>query len=201
MKPKLLTTLKDYSWRQFGGDAIAGLTVALVALPLSIAIAIASGATPAAGLVTAIIGGFLISLLGGSRVQIGGPTGAFIVVVAGVIAQLGFDGLLLATMLAGIILVAAGLVRAGRFILLVPEPVIEGFTVGIALIIAVSQLKDLLGLSAAKVPADLIEALSALWAAREAVNPMAMAVGLASIGGIALLRRIAPRFPGSLLII
>ena len=162
MKPKLLTTLKDYSWRLFVGDAVAGLTVALVALPLSIAIAIASGAAPKAGLVTAIIGGLLISLLGGSRVQIGGPTGAFIVVVAGVIAQFGFDGLLLATLLAGIILVAGGLVGAGRFIALVPEPVIEGFTVGIALIIAVSQLKDLLGLSAAHVPADLINGLPAL---------------------------------------
>ena len=148
MKPKLLTTLKDYSWRLFFGDAVAGITVALVALPLSIAIAIASGATPRAGLITAIVGGFLISLLGGSRVQIGGPTGAFIVVVAGVITQFGYDGLLVATLLAGMILVAAGLVRAGRFIRLVPEPVIEGFTVGIALIIAVSQLKDLLGLSA-----------------------------------------------------
>ena len=143
MKPKLLTTLKDYSWRLFLGDAVAGITVALVALPLSIAIAIASGATPKAGLITAILGGLLISLLGGSRVQIGGPTGAFIVVVAGVITQFGYDGLLLATLLAGAILVAAGLVRAGRFISLVPEPVIEGFTVGIALIIAVSQLKDL----------------------------------------------------------
>ena len=166
MKPKLLTTLKDYSWRQFGGDAVAGVTVALVALPLSIAIAIASGATPRAGLVTAIIGGFLISLLGGSRVQIGGPTGAFIVVVAGVIQQYGLDGLLLATLLAGIILVAAGLVRAGRFVALVPEAVIEGFTVGIALIIAVSQLKDLFGLSAAHVPADLVHGLPALWHAR-----------------------------------
>ena len=107
MKPKLLTTLKDYSWRLFFGDAVAGITVALVALPLSIAIAIASGATPKAGLITAILGGLLISLLGGSRVQIGGPTGAFIVVVAGVISQFGFDGLLLATILAGAILIAA----------------------------------------------------------------------------------------------
>src|SRR4051795_12596443 len=109
MKPKLATTLHGYSWRLFLGDTLAGTTVALVALPLSIAIAIASGADPKAGLVTAIIGGFLISLLGGSRVQIGGPTGAFIVVVYGVIEQYGFDGLLLATLLAGIILIAASL--------------------------------------------------------------------------------------------
>jgi SulP family sulfate permease len=201
MKPKLLTTLKDYSWRLFAGDAVAGITVALVALPLSIAIAIASGATPRAGLVTAIIGGLLISLLGGSRVQIGGPTGAFIVVVAGVIEQFGFEGLLLATLLAGIILVAAGLVGAGRLIALVPEPVIEGFTVGIALIIAVSQLKDLLGLTAAHVPADLIHGLPALWVARGGVNLAAFSVGLLSIVGIALLRHRLPWFPGSLLVI
>src|SRR4029079_15041195 len=147
------------------------------------------------------IGGFLISLLGGSRVQIGGPTGAFIVVVAGVVAQFGYDGLLIATLLAGIILVAAGLVRAGRFIALVPEPVIEGFTVGIALIIAVSQLKDLLGLSAAHVPADLIHGLPALWGARSQLNLSALGVGLVSIAGIAFLRRLLPWFPGSLLVI
>jgi SulP family sulfate permease len=201
VKPKLLTTARDYSWRLFVGDALAGVTVALVALPLSIAIAIASGADPKAGLVTAVIAGFLISLLGGSKVQIGGPTGAFIVVVYGVIEQHGFDGLLLATLMAGLILIICGLLRAGRFIALVPEPVIEGFTVGIAIIIAVSQLKDLLGLSAAKASADLIEALPALWAAREAINLAALAVGLFSIAGIALLRRIAPWFPGSLLVI
>src|SRR5690242_5410483 len=201
MKPKLLTTLKDYSWRLLLGDALAGITVALVALPLSIAIAIASGASPKAGLITAIIGGFLISLLGGSRVQIGGPTGAFIVVVAGVIAEFGYDGLLLATLLAGVILVAGGLIRAGRFVALVPEPVIEGFTVGIALIIAVSQLKDLLGMSAAHVPADLVHGLPALWTARGEANLIAFVVGLIAIAGIALLRRLIPWFPGSLLVI
>jgi SulP family sulfate permease len=201
VKPKLLTTLQDYSWRLFVGDALAGATVALVALPLSIAIAIASGADPKAGLVTAIVGGFLISLLGGSRVQIGGPTGAFIVVVYRVIEQYGFDGLLLATLMAGIILVIGGLVRAGRFIALVPEPVIEGFTVGIAVIIAVSQLKDLLGLTGARPPADLVRALPVLWSARATVNAAAVAVGLFSIGGIALIRRIAPWFPGSLVVV
>ena len=200
VKPKLLTTLSDYSWRMFAGDAPAGVTVALVALPLSIAIAIASGADPKAGLVTAIVGGFLISLLGGSRGQIGGPTGAFIVVVYGIIEQHGFDGLLLATLMAGVILVIGGLLRAGRFIALVPEPVIEGFTVGIALIIAVSQLKDLLSLPV-KVPADLVEAVPALWSARDAINPTAAMIGVSSIAGIALLRRIAPWFPGSLLVI
>ena len=201
MKPKLFTTLKDYSWRLFAGDALAGVTVALVALPLSLAIAIASGAEPRSGLITAIIGGFLISLLGGSRVQIGGPTGAFIVVVADVIQQHGFDGLLLATFLAGIILVAGGLFRVGRLIALVPEAVIEGFTVGIALIIAVSQLKDLFGLSAAHVPADLVHGEPALWAAHRQANLSAFAVGIASIAGIAVLRRLLPWFPGSLVVI
>lgn len=201
MKPKLLTTIQDYSWRQFVDDALAGVTVALVALPLSIAIAIASGADPRAGLVTAIVAGFLISLLGGSRVQIGGPTGAFIVVVFGIIEQHGFEGLLLATMMAGVILVIGGALWAGRLIALVPEAVIEGFTVGIAIIIAISQLKDLLGLSAADVPADLVEALPALWDARGATNAAALAIGLLSIVGIALFRRLAPSFPGSLLVI
>ena len=200
MKPKLATTLQGYSWRLLLRDTLAGFTVALVALPLSIAIAIASGATPKAGLVSAIIGGFIISLLGGSRVQIGGPTGAFIVVVAGVIAQFGYGGLLLATLLAGVILVCAALVRAGRFIALVPEPVIEGFTVGIALIIAVSQLKDLLGLSA-HVPTDLVHGLPALWTARYQLNVTTLAVGLTAIAGMALLRHLVPWFPGSLLVI
>ena len=201
MKPKLLTTIRDYSWRLFFGDALAGVTVALVALPLSIAIAIASGADPKAGLVTAIVAGFLISLLGGSRVQIGGPTGAFIVVVFGIIEQHGFDGLLLATLMAGVILAIGGILRIGRFIALVPEPVIEGFTVGIALIIAVSQLRDLLGLSGAKASADLVEAIPALWSARDAINLTALGVGLFSVAGIALLRRLAPWFPGSLFVI
>ena len=201
MKPKLLTMLQDYSAKIFLADAIAGMTVALVALPLSIAIAIGSGAPPAAGLVTAIIGGFLISALGGSRVQIGGPTGAFIVVVYGIIQQHGLDGLLLATLMAGVILVIGGLLRAGRLIALVPEPVIEGFTVGIAVIIAASQLKDLLGLSVGKVSADLVELLPALWAAHGSLNPFAVAISLAAIAIIAVLRWLTPRFPGSIVAI
>lgn len=199
MKPKLLTTLRDYDRRLFVGDAVAGITVALVALPLSIAIAIASGAEPRAGLVTGIVGGFLISALGGSRVQIGGPTGAFIVVVYGVIEQHGFDGLLLATLMAGAILVVGALLRAGRVIQLVPEAVIEGFTVGIALIIAVSQLKDLLGVSLGRVSADLVELVPALWGARDSINPSALTVGVVSAAGIFVLRRLAPRLPGSML--
>lgn len=196
MKPKLLTTLAAYSPRLFWADCIAGVTVGMVALPLSIAIAIASGAEPATGLITAVVGGFLISFLGGSRVQIGGPTGAFIVIVYDVIQRFGYDGLLLATLMAGAILVVAGLLRAGRLIALVPEAVIEGFTIGIAIIIAASQLRDLLGLSMAKVPADFIEKVLALWAARNTANASALLIGLAAIALIVLLRRIAPRLPG-----
>jgi len=196
VKPKLLSTLPGYTRSQFAGDAVAGVTVAMVALPLSIAIAIASGAAPAAGLVTAVIGGFLISALGGSRVQIGGPTGAFIVVVYGVIAAHGFDGLLLATLMAGAILLVAGLLRAGRLIALIPEAVIEGFTLGIAIVIATSQIKDLLGLGGGALPADFLAKISALWGARATFNPAALAIGTATIGAIFALRHWAPRVPG-----
>jgi SulP family sulfate permease len=153
MKPKILTTLATYDRQQFTSDLIAGVSVAMVALPLSLAIAIASGAGPEKGLVTAIVAGLLISLLGGSRVQIGGPTGAFIVVVFGVIAEHGYDGLVLATFMAGIIMLVAGYLRAGNLVAFVPEAVINGFTIGIGIIIATSQIKDLFGLSVAQVPA------------------------------------------------
>ena len=201
MKPKLLSTLPGYTTRLFVADVIAGVTVAMVALPLSIAIAIASGASPAAGLVTAVIGGLIVSALGGSRVQIGGPTGAFIVVVYGVIQQFGLDGLLLATLMAGVILIVGAVVRAGRLIALIPEPVIEGFTIGIAVIIAVSQLKDLLGQSIARMPADFVEILSALWAARGSINLAALAIGLGTIVLIMTLKWLAPRIPGSIVAI
>ena len=201
MKPKLLSTLPGYTTRLFVADVIAGITVAMVALPLSIAIAIASGASPAAGLVTAVIGGLIVSALGGSRVQIGGPTGAFIVVVYGVIQQFGLDGLLLATLMAGVILIVGAVVRAGRLIALIPEPVIEGFTIGIAVIIAVSQLKDLLGQSIARMPADFVEILPALWAARGSINLAALAIGLGTIVLIMTLKWLAPRIPGSIVAI
>lgn len=196
MKPKLLTTLQDYNLNLLRADIFAGITVAMVALPLSLAIAIASGADPAAGLVTAVIGGFLISLFGGSRVQIGGPTGAFIVVVYGVIAQHGYDGLVLATLMAGVILWIGGLLRAGQLIAFIPEAVVNGFTIGIAIIIATSQLKDILGLEIASLPADFLHKIPALWEARGTFNPAALAIGLVTIALIILLRRLAPRWPG-----
>ena len=195
MKPKLLTTLPGYGPKLFLSDILAGISVALVAIPLSIAIAIASGAPPAAGLVTAIVGGFLISALGGSRVQIGGPTGAFIVVVYAVIAEHGYDGLVLATMMAGLILIAAGLLRAGNLIAFVPEPVINGFTLGIALVIAGSQLKDLLGIEATQLPAEFVPKMQALWAARESADWHAIAAGAATLALLIGVRRIWPRLP------
>lgn len=197
MQPKLLTVLREgYSPALLRADLFAGITVAMVALPLSIAIAIASGADPGKGLITAIVGGLLISLLGGSRVQIGGPTGAFIVVVYGVIAHHGYDGLVLATLMAGLILIAAGLLRAGNLIALVPEAVVNGFTIGIAIIIASGQLKDFLGLGGGAMPADFVPKLQALWAARATLNPIALGTGLAALALIVGLRRRFPRYPG-----
>lgn len=196
--PQLFTSLRTYSRGTLAADAQAGVTVAMVALPLSLAIAIASGAPPATGLVTAVIGGFLISFLGGSKVQVGGPAGAFIVVVYGVIAAHGYDGLVLATLMAGVILLVAGYLRAGNLIELVPEPVINGFTIGIAIIIASSQIKDLFGLDTGKLPADFIEKIPVLWAARGSFDGFSLATGLLTILAIVVLRRALPRFPGLL---
>jgi SulP family sulfate permease len=199
LTPKLVTTLGDYDRKTFLGDLIAGTTVAMVALPLSIAIAIASGAAPASGIVTAIVAGFLISLLGGSRVQIGGPTGAFIVIVYGVIADHGYHGLVLATLMAGVILLIASVFRAGRLIALVPEPVVNGFTIGIGIVIATSQIKDGLGLSVAQVPAGFLPKLHALWAARDTASGPSAALFALSIVLIVAFRRLAPRLPGVVL--
>ena len=194
--PKIWTTLQAYSLQQFGADLLAGITVAMVAMPLSLAIAIASGARPADGLVTAIVAGFLISFFGGSRVQIGGPTGAFIVVVFGVIAGHGYDGLVLATLMAGLMLVVAGYFRLGSLIAYVPEPVINGFTIGIAALIATSQLKDLFGLTFIKAPANFLETWPALWQSRETFGATALAVGLVTMVFIVIMRRTFPKFPG-----
>ncbi|MGJ8569399.1 MAG: SulP family inorganic anion transporter [Hoeflea sp.] len=195
-QPKILTTLQTYSWQIFVSDFLAGATVAMVALPLSLAIAIASGADPDKGIVTAIVGGFLISLFGGSRVQIGGPTGAFIVVVFSVIARHGYDGLVLATFMAGVILLVGGYFRAGNLIAFVPEAVVNGFTIGIGIIIATSQLKDFLGLVVDQDPAEFLEKIPALWEARDSFSAATLAIALVTLVLIVLLRRIAPRFPG-----
>ena len=198
--PKLVTILREgYGLKDFRADAIAGLTVAIVALPLSMAIAIASGVGPERGLYTAIIGGFLVSALGGSRFQIGGPAAAFIVVIAGVVNRHGLDGLLLATMLAGLILIAVGLLRLGTYVKYIPFPVTVGFTAGIAVIIFVSQLKELLGLSIANEPASFFPKLAAIWDARDSVNWRTAAVALISLLVIVALRKWRPNWPGFLI--
>ena len=198
--PKLLTVWREGNlgklWR---GDALAGLTVAIVALPLAMALGIASGASPNQGLVTAIIAGFLISLLGGSRVQIGGPTGAFVVIVAGVIAAHGYPGLILATLLAGFILIAAGYAGVGRLIRFIPMPVITGFTAGIAVIIASSQVGDFLGLTTLKLPAEFIPKWAVYLHALGSTNLYAVGVGTGTLAMIVSLRRFAPQLPAFLI--
>nr|WP_041376198.1 SulP family inorganic anion transporter [Polymorphum gilvum] len=199
--PKLVTVLREgYGLARFKADAFAGLTVAIVALPLSMAIAIASGASPGAGIVTAIIGGFLVSALGGSRFQVGGPAGAFIVLVAANIARHGYDGMLLATFMAGLILTAIGFLRLGTYIKYIPHPVTVGFTAGIGVIIFASQIKDLLGLvlSGAE-PGPILEKLPALTAALPTVNPAAVGLAIATVAIILGLRRVRPHWPGMLI--
>jgi SulP family sulfate permease len=200
--PKLITTLREgYGPARLRADALAGLTVAIVAIPLAMALGIASGASPREGLITAIIAGFLISALGGSRVQIGGPTGAFVVIVAGVIAAHGYSGLIVATFLAGLILIVAGYAGVGRLMRFVPMPVVTGFTAGIAVIIASSQIGDFLGLRAGPVPVDFLEKWSAYLQALGTVTPAAFGLGLGTLALIVLLRRWAPRLPAYLIAI
>jgi SulP family sulfate permease len=200
--PKFITTMREgYNFSLFRSDSVAGLTVAIVALPLSMALAIASGASPDKGLVTAVIAGFLISFLGGSRVQIGGPTGAFVVVVFNVIAEHGYDGLLIATFLAGLILIAAGAFRVGRLIKFIPHPVVTGFTAGIALIIASSQVKDFLGLSLENVPAAFLPKWQAYFEAMTSVHIATFLVGLGALCVIVALKKFAPKLPGFLVAI
>jgi SulP family sulfate permease len=199
--PKLVTVLREgYGLAQLRADALAGLTVAIVALPLSMAIAIASGATPAQGLHTAIVGGFLVSALGGSRFQIGGPAGAFIVLVAATVARHGMEGLILATFLSGLMLSALGLLRLGAFIKFIPFPVTVGFTAGIAVIIFASQLQPLFGLTlAGPEPGPLGEKLPALWAAAGTTNPWAVAFAAGTVATILGLKRLRPGWPGMLI--
>ena len=199
--PKLVTILSEgYGFRALRADIMAGLTVAIVALPLSMAIAIASGTTPERGLYTAIVGGFLVSALGGSRFQIGGPAGAFIVLVAAAVDRHGIDGLVLATAIAGLLLMAAGFLRLGTYIKFIPYPVTVGFTAGIAVIIFASQIRDLFGLTlAGKEPGEILPKLAALAQAGGTINPVAVALAAASIGLIVGVRRWRPHWPGMLI--
>ncbi len=199
--PKLITVLREgYDFGRLRADAIAGLTVAIVALPLSIAIAVASGASPAQGLITAIVGGFLVSLLGGSRFQIGGPAGAFIVLVNTTAATHGMDGLILAVLMSGILLALAGWLRLGTFVKFVPYPVTVGFTAGIAIIIGSSQLKDLFGLTLSGAePGPFLEKLPVLAAAAPTADWQAFAIAAGAMAVIFTLKRYRPGWPGILL--
>ena len=198
--PKLFTVLRQgYRLDDFRRDMLAGLTVAIVALPLSMALAIASGASPAVGLHTAIVAGFLISALGGSRVQIGGPTAAFIPVVFGVIAHYGYDGLVMATLMAGAMLIIAGLLRLGTLVKYMPQPVITGFTAGIAVSIFSSQVKDLLGLDIASVPAEFFARWKTYAAHIGSLNPYAAGLALATLALLIALRRWRPTWPAFLI--
>ena len=199
-EPKLLTVLREgYSLAMLRGDAIAGLTVAIVALPLAMALAIASGATPEKGLYTAIVAGFLISALGGSRVQIGGPTAAFIPVVFVVIQKFGFGGLILCTLLAGLMLIAAGLMRLGTLMKYMPQPVVTGFTSGIAVSIFSSQVKDMLGLKMGAVPAEFLPRWEAFAAHIATTQPAAVALTVLGLVVIFGLRKWKPNWPGFLI--
>jgi SulP family sulfate permease len=199
--PKFITVLSEgYSLRHLQADALAGLTVAIVALPLSMAIAIASGASPTQGLYTAIIGGFFVSALGGSRFQIGGPAGAFIVLVAATAQIHGMDGLILATILSGLILMIAGFFRLGTYIKFIPYPVTVGFTSGIAIIIFASQVRALLGLTLdGAEPGPLVSKVPAIWQALPTANPSAVTVAFSTIIIIVGLKRLKPHWPGMLL--
>src|SRR6202045_1370594 len=199
--PKLVTVLREgYGLADFRADLISGLTVAIVALPLSMAIAIASGVTPDRGLYTAVVGGFIVSLLGGSRFQIGGPAGAFIVLVSLTAGRHGLDGVILATLMAGVFLIAAGLLRLGTYIKFIPYPVTVGFTAGIAVIIFASQLKDLFGITlSGKEPGEFIPKLEALAGGFHTAKVSAIAVAGASILIIVVLRRLRPHWPGILI--
>ena len=190
-KPYLLKSLRHYSAEQFSADVIAGITVGVVALPLAMAFAIASGVKPEAGIFTAIIAGFIISALGGSRVQIGGPAGAFVVIVYGIVAKYGLANLLLSTIMAGVLLFAMGLTRVGSLIRFIPVAIIIGFTNGIAVLIALSQVKDFLGLRIDKMPADFFATLNIIGNNIDTINPVAVGIGIASLAIIVLWPRLA----------
>src|SRR6187401_1530007 len=182
LEPKLLTILREgYTLERFRGDLLGGLTVGIVALPLAIALAIASGVKPEQGLYTAIFAGFVIAVLGGTRTGISGPTGAFIVIVYGIVQQYGYDGLVVATLIAGVLLIIMGLCRMGAFLKFVPYPVVVGFTSGIALIIASSQVSDLLGLKIENVPADFLSKWIAYLENIRTLNIYTVAVGAVSL--------------------
>lgn len=206
-KPKLLTTLRHYNKQQFTTDLLAGIIVGIVALPLAIAFGIASGVTPEKGIITAIVAGLIVSLLGGSKVQIGGPTGAFIIIIYGIIQQYGFEGLTIATLMAGVFLIMFGVLHLGTIIKYIPYPIVVGFTSGIALTIFTTQIKDLFGLAMETVPSDFIEKWVAYIGSFGTIDLWSAGVGIGSVAVIAAWPMIAKynnvlkRLPGSLIAI
>lgn len=198
---KLFEGLRHYSREKFIADLMAGIIVGIVALPLAIAFGIASGVTPEKGLITAIVGGFIVSALGGSSVQIGGPTGAFIVIVFGIIQGYGLEGLAIATAMAGALLVLMGLFRLGGIIKFIPYPIVVGFTSGIALTIFTTQIKDLLGLTVDKLPADCLSQWAVYFQHLDSINPISLLIGVGSILIIAVMPKISRKIPGSLVAI
>lgn len=202
LEPKLFSILREgYTRKMFAGDLAGGLTVGIVALPLAIALAIASGVKPEQGLYTAIFAGFVIAVLGGTRTGISGPTGAFIVIVYGIVEKYGYQGLVVATFIAGILLIIMGLARMGAFLKFVPYPVVVGFTSAIALIIFSSQVSDILGLKIEKVPADFVEKWIAYGQYISTVDPSSLGVGVASLMIIILWPYVTRKVPGQLIAI
>lgn len=200
-KPRLFSDLRDYNRQKFSADVMAGIIVGIVALPLAIAFGIASGVSPERGIITAIVAGFCVSAFGGSRVQIGGPTGAFIVIVYGIIQQYGQSGLMVATLLAGVFLILLGLLRLGTIIKYMPYPIVVGFTSGIAVTIFTTQVKDFFGLTISQVPGDFLEKWGVYIQHFSTIDLYATAVGVLSVLIIALTPRVSKKVPGSLVAI
>ncbi len=196
--PKSVISLRDYSFNKFMHDAVAGVTVGLVALPLAMAFSIASGLTPQAGIYCAVVTGFLISALGGSRTQIGGPTGAFVVVVAGIVAAHGVDGLFMCTVMAGVLLMILGITGMGTAVKFIPRPIVIGFTNGIAVLIASTQIKDFFGLSLQKVPGEFWLRMKALAADSSSWSPRATLLAAGTVAVILACRAISSRIPGAI---
>ena len=200
-RPKLIDTLKGYSSKKLFSDITAGIIVAIIALPLSIALAIASGVSPERGLYTAIIAGFVIAALGGSNVNISGPTAAFATIVAGIVLTEGLDGLAIATVLAGIILILMGVLKLGSLIKYIPITITTGFTAGIALTIIIGQIKDFLGLTFKTSPIETVEKLEAIAESISTINKSALLLGLAALGVLIIWPRISKKIPGSLVVV
>ena len=200
-KPKIVSAIRSYDKKTFSSDLMAGIIVGIVALPLAIAFAIASGVSPEKGIITAIVAGFIISALGGSKVQIGGPTGAFIIIISGIIAQYGVQGLTIATLMAGVFLILMGVLRLGTIIKYIPYPIVVGFTSGIAVTIFTTQIKDLTGMQMSSNPSDFIEKWIAYFQNIGNIDLWSTAMGLLSIVIITLMPRISKKIPGSLIAI